>query len=334
MSSSAAVLVSVIIPNWNGAKLLPKCLSSLGAQSYQNFEIIVIDNGSHDTSVELIERNYPDIKLIKLKENTGFAFACNKGIEASKARYVVLLNTDTQARPTWLQALVGSMEQQPKEVACISSKMLNMANSLVMDDAGDYLTWRGAAFKRGNGQPADQFTRSQEIMLPCAGAALYRRAVLVEMDGFDDRFFAYLEDVDLGLRLRLSGYRCWYCAQAEILHVGHGSSIESGLYVFLTTRNRFFVFIKNIPLLLLLKHAPDIIYGWLFFLVVHRGKWMFWRGTFAVIKNIFYLYKQRQKQAQRTILTNTQIDQLLSNDWPEVSLRQLISREFKSDSSP
>lgn len=321
--------VSIVIPNWNGQHLLPRCLTALSAQTYREFETIVVDNGSEDGSCALIQRDFPRTRVLKLQENTGFANACNKGVEASTAAYVVLLNNDTEARPQWLENLVKAIAASPADVACITSKMLKMNSPELIDDAGDYLTWRGAAFKRGHGQAAERFDHSEEIMLPCAGAALYRRSVLTELKGFDDRFFSYLEDVDLGLRIRLSGYRCWYAADAEILHIGHGSGIAPDLYVFLTTRNRAFLFAKNIPTTLLLKRLPSLIYGWLFFLVVHRGRWMYWRGTAAVVKYIPYLLRKRREQRARTNMTLSEIDQLLSHPWPEVTLGMLVMNECK-----
>jgi len=325
----ASPTVSVVIPNWNGQDLLPRCLSSLYSQTFTDFETIIVDNGSVDQSCALIERDFPRTRIIRLPENTGFANACNVGIAASGATYIVLLNNDTQARPAWLEHLVGSIEQAPPDVACVTSKMLKMDNPELIDDAGDFLTWRGGAFKRGNNQPANNFDGDEEVMFPCAGAALFRRSVLVELEAFDDRFFAYMEDVDLGLRMRLSGYRCLYAADAEILHVGHGSGIETSLYVFLTTRNRGYLFLKNIPARLLIKRIGSLLYGWLFFLVVHRGRWMYWRGSLAVLKNLPCLMEKRREQGKRTKLSLLEIDQLLSQPWPEITLGQLIRKEWR-----
>lgn len=320
---------SVIIPNWNGYHLLPRCLSALETQSYRAFETIVVDNGSVDRSCAFIEEQFPEMRVVQLAENTGFANACNVGIEASSGRYIVLLNNDTEARPDWLENLVEAIESAPEDVACVSSKMLKLDAPALIDDAGDYLTWYGGAFKRGHGQPEDKFSRTREVMLPCAGAALYRRCVLEELGGFDERFFAYLEDVDLGLRIRLRGYRCLYAAKAEVLHKGRGSSIATDLYVFLTTRNRGYLFAKNIPATLLIKRLPALMYGWLFFLVVHRGRRMYWRGTFAVLKNMPYVFRKRREQRRLTRLTNSDIDKLLSNPWPEISLSTLLKREYR-----
>lgn len=327
--SEAAPLVSVIIPNWNGHHLLARCLESLEAQTYGNFETIVVDNGSVDESCTLVAERFPQVRLIRLCSNTGFANACNVGIEASNAKYVALLNNDTEARKPWLGSLVATMESSSGDVACITSKMLQLDDSTLIDDAGDYLTWHGGAFKRGHGRASAEFGDTEEVMLPCAGAALYRRDVLEEMDGFDSRFFAYLEDVDLGLRIRLGGYRCIYDPGAEVLHQGRGSRIQTELYIFLTTRNRGYVFAKNIPAMLLLKRLPYLVYGWVFFLVVHRGAWMYWRGTFALVKNIGYLLKKRREQARRTSLTSEEIDDLLRTEWPEIGVGTLLKREYR-----
>lgn len=322
-------VASIVIPNWNGRHMLARCLSALAAQTYQDFECVVVDNGSVDGSCEFLEAHFPDVTVIRLTTNTGFANACNVGIAGSRSPYIVLLNNDTEACPNWLENIVEAIESAHQDVACVSSKLVKLDDPGIIDDAGDYLTWRGGAFKRGHGCTEEEFNRDEEVMLPCGGAALYRRSVLEELGGLDERFFAYLEDVDLGLRIRLAGYRCLFAANAKVLHKGHGSSIAADLYVFLTTRNRAYLFLKNIPGILLIKRFPSLFYGWLFFLIVHRGRRMYWRGTFAVLKNIVYVLKERKEQRLRTTLSNTEIDELLSNPWPEVSLTMLVRNEYR-----
>ena len=187
-----------------------------------------MDNGSTDGSVEYLRKEHPDIELVCLPTNTGFAHAANVGIEKTSTPYVALLNTDTEADPDWLRCLVETMDRAEPEIAAVTSQMLRLDQPDLTDNAGDELSWYGAASKRGHGRPATEFTSPGEVFSPCAGATLYRRDFLRAMGGFDESFFAYLEDVDLGLRGRLRGYRYLYQPGAKVLHAGHGAGIRRG----------------------------------------------------------------------------------------------------------
>src|SRR5262249_4768052 len=153
--------------------------------------------------VPFIRENFPQVQIISLPAHSGFAKAANAGIEKCVTPYVALLNVDTQVYPDWLSSLVAKLDEAPPDVAAINSQMLRMDYPERIDDAGDELSWYGAATKRGHGQLARQYDAEQEIFSPCAGATLYRRDFLIRVGGFDTDFFAYLEDVDLGLRGRL-----------------------------------------------------------------------------------------------------------------------------------
>jgi GT2 family glycosyltransferase len=322
--------LSIIIPNWNGKVHLKTCLSALVVQKYHDFEVILVDNGSVDGSIELVKQEYPLVRLIIFGYNKGFAAACNAGIMESEAEYIVLLNNDTKPYPEWLSELVSVMDSAPSDVACLSSKMLNMVNPELIDDTGDILTWRGGAFKRGHGESADMYNLLEEVMLPCAGAALYKRLVLKEVGALDETFFAYLEDVDLGLKIRLAGYKCLFVPKAIVLHVGHGSSLAQAQYVFLTSRNRIFLFFKNIPIILLVKHIGHIIYGWLFFLLAHSDTSAYLRGTFSVFKHLPGMLNKRKMVRSKMKLSNGDIDALLSSDWPEISLGKLFRARIQN----
>ncbi len=206
--------VTIIIPVWNGAAWLAACLEALAAQSFRDFAVIVVDNGSTDNSRALVARHAPQATLIAWERNRGFAAAVNAGIRASRAPYVALLNVDTRPRPDWLANLVRAMEASAPDVGGLASTMLSMADPAVVDDCGDTLSWQGAAAKRGHGQLAAAFNQDADIFSPCAGAALYRKSFLDELGGFDERYFAYLEDIDLGLRGRLCGYRYFFGADS------------------------------------------------------------------------------------------------------------------------
>ena len=216
--------ITVVLPTYNRAKELPSSVASVLNQTWQNIELIVVDDASTDDTLAFVSHHYPQVRIHTFETNRGFSVAVNAGIQLSRGEYVVLLNTDTYPQPDWMAALVEVMDNSPPEVGCLASKMLNMESPGIIDDAGDLLSWYGSAKKRGHGCPADKFTQVDEVFSPCGGAALYRRSLLNEVSGYDERFVAYLEDVDVGLRGRLLGYRCLFVPAAEILHHGYGAA--------------------------------------------------------------------------------------------------------------
>ena len=195
---------SVIIPNLNGAGWLRDSIESIWAQTEQDFELIVIDNGSTDESLE-IARSYcgrDRYTLIENAENTGFSHAVNQGIAIAKGEYMALFNNDAFAEPTWLAELLRTAEADPK-IFAVSSLMLRFYEPELADDAGDYVTILGFACKRGDGLKASRYTKPCRIFSACGGAALYRKSILDKIGVFDELFFAYYEDVDLLAREQL-----------------------------------------------------------------------------------------------------------------------------------
>ncbi len=320
--------VSVVIPNYNGAHWLPACLDALAVQEFRNFEVILVDNGSSDRSVALLEEDYRNVRLIRFPENRGFARAVNEGIRAARGEYVALLNNDTVARPRWLGALVQAMEASSEEVAAIASLMLSLDDPDVVDNAGDRLSWWGAAEKIGHGQPADAYRNRREIFSPSGGATLYRRVFLESLGGFDNHFFAYLEDVDLGLRGRLVGYRYLLEPEAEVLHKGHGSAIRRQDYVRLVTRNRLMVFAKSVPWTLLLKHLPRLIYGQLYFFIVYRRPWHSLVGYTSFLGSLPHVLRERTNMNRLRRVSVSELDGLLSKTMSEPPLRSLLVRRI------
>jgi GT2 family glycosyltransferase len=303
--------VSVVIPNHNGAAWLPQCLESLARQEYRDFEVILVDDASTDESVNLVRGRFPDVRRILLPNNTGFAAAVNQGIAGARGTYVVLLNNDTVAEPGWLTALVRLADTRPREVGAIASKMLRMEDPHRIDDAGDALSWTGAAEKLGHQQPAGDFLEEREVFSVCAGAALYRRSFLKEMGGFDERFFAYLEDVDLGLRGRLAGYRYLFEPGARVLHQGQGSGMSRSQYVRLMTRNRLLLFLKNVPLSLLVKRLPQILRGQIHFLIAYRQPWQSLVGYASLVGCIPHILRERDRMKSSRRIPTSQLDAML-----------------------
>ena len=303
--------IAVVIPNLNGARWLPGCLDALAHQSLPSSETVVVDNGSTDESLPLLRSRYPHVRIIELKTNTGFAAAVNAGIRSTRAPWVALLNTDTRAAPDWLAELAKALAASDEKVGAVAGLMRWMENPDLVENAGDELSWQGAAEKRGHGEPVENFLQPGEVFSCCAGAALYRRSFLEATGGFDERFFAYLEDIDLGLRGRLMGFRYLYAPAATVLHHGHGSGMPGARYVRLTTRNRLALFIRHIPGRLLLRHLPQLLYGQWFFLVCNRRPWATLCGYAMLIRDGFHLRRQRAEFRNRCVLTPQEIDHLL-----------------------
>jgi GT2 family glycosyltransferase len=253
--------VSVIIPNWNGKELLAPCLDSLYRQEFDGFEVILVDNGSDDDSISFVQKNFPQVRIIRFEENRGFSAAVNAGIAASSSLYVALLNNDAVVQPLWLKELVGALDANA-EVGSAASKILFFSDPTSVNSAGDEFSWFGVAYQRRLTRgDADHFDTPRYVFSACAAAALYRRELFEKIGLFDEGFFAYHEDVDLGFRAQLAGYRCLFVPTA-IAHHKHRatSSRVPSLWFYLRERNKYFVLIKNLPGTLLFICLPLIVF--------------------------------------------------------------------------
>lgn len=255
-----SVTTTVIIPNFNGLKFLKPCMEALKAQTYQNFKILVVDNGSEDGSVEWLKEH--QINSIFLEHNTGFSGAVNVGIKSAETPYVILLNNDTKADEYYIAEMVRAMEQSPK-IFSVSSKMIQMYHPDLMDDAGDMYSLLGWAYQRGIGQDIKRYNKSCRIFSACAGAAIYRREVFDRIGYFDEMHFAYLEDIDIGYRAKIEGYDNIYCPAAIVYHVGSGTSGSkyNSFKVKLAARNNVYLNYKNMPFFQLLLNGIPITAG-------------------------------------------------------------------------
>jgi len=240
--------ISVIIPNFNGANFLHGCLSSLENQTFRNFEVIVVDNGSRDSSVTLIKNNYPWVRLIELSENTGFAKACNTGIKASQGEYVAILNNDTEVMPGWLEELYKAIEAD-KEAGMAASKILLNMESREIDSVGMLIYPDGIGRQKGRGEiDRKQFDSDKETLFAHGCAAMYRMDMLKEIGLFDEDFFAYAEDTDLGLRGRFAGWKAVTAPKAVVYHKYSATTGKySSLKAMLIERNRIMAAVKNFP---------------------------------------------------------------------------------------
>lgn len=241
--------VTVVIPNYNGMKWVDGCMESLKKQNFKEFDIIVVDNASADGSAEYIEKEYPEALMIKNKKNYGFSRAVNIGIKRAKAEYVILLNNDTEADPDYVGKLYEAIDRDENIFSC-SSKMINYNNKSVMDDAGDLYTAVGFSVRVGADEPIEKHCKRKEVFTACAGAAIYRKEVFDKIGFFDVRHFAYLEDIDVGYRARIEGYKNIYCPEAIVYHIGSASSggtLYSDFKVKLSARNNIYLIYKNMP---------------------------------------------------------------------------------------
>lgn len=282
--------LSIVIPNYNGIEYLKECLKALEEQTLKDFEIIVVDNGSTDGSVSFLKEQ-ESIQLISFEKNQGFCKAVNAGIEAAKGEFVILLNNDTKASPNYAEELVKAIEADDR-LFSVNPMMLSMANQEVIDDAGDLYCALGWAFARGKGKAATRYEKGKNIFASCGGASIYRKKVFQEIGLFDEAHFAYLEDLDVGYRALIHGYRNYYEPKAKILHAGSAASGSryNTFKVDLSSANSVYVIGKNMPLLQFLLNLPLLLIGYtiktLFFVRKGMGK-NYIRGVFRGVGMIF-----------------------------------------------
>ena len=295
-------MISIITVNWNGKKFLSECLDALRNQAFKGFSTILVDNGSIDGSIDLVIRNYPEVKTIALPKNVGFSVANNIVIKTVDTKYVALLNNDAVAHPLWLQSLMGALESCP-EAGFAASKMLFYDNPEIIDRVGDAYTRAGTGLLRGRGMRANSYDGREWVFGACAGAALYRTQMLRDIGLFDEDFFLLYEDVDLSFRAQLKGYKCLYVPEAIVYHKGSRSIIyDSPISVYYSHRNLEWVYIKNMPAGLILKTIfPHIIYDIAaFFFFAARGRSKdFIKAKLDALKGLKKALKKR-RQIQRS----------------------------------
>lgn len=252
--------VSALVLNYDGRALLDTALPSLLAQTYPNLSVTVIDNGSSDGSAAHVRERWPSVEVLELPVNVGVAAALNRGIEVARGELVALLNNDIELEPDWLEHLVTALAEHPG-AASASGKLLRFYDRDVIDAAGDGLRWSGAAINRGGGERDEgQYDVADEVLTACAGAALYRQEALAEVGPFDEDFYAYLEDVDWGLRAQLLGYGSRYVPASVGYHMrGATTGKQKPRYRRPQRRNQLWLLLKNYPASALVRHAPEIV---------------------------------------------------------------------------
>jgi GT2 family glycosyltransferase len=312
------ILVTVVIPTLAADSRLLECVQSLSRQTWRDFEVVIVDNSGKG----LVRKNGtgPGARVIENAQNVGFGTAINQGMKTSSARYVATLNDDAMAHAGWLEALVVALSGRPDAGMCASQVRLFGEDRL--DSAGMLIARDGSSKQRGHGRLPDDFPVTEEVLMPSGSAALYRRAMLEEIGGFDDSFFLYCEDTDLGLRARWAGWKCLYSPLAVVEHhYSLSAGRASPLKAYYVERNRLFVLVKNFPGRMLAA-APLVTLARYFwharFLLQGRGSaarfraegnagpkmvWYIVKAHAALVASLGRLWRQRREIRARARIT-------------------------------
>lgn len=248
--------ICVIIVNYNGGRWLGPCLEAVKRQTFRDFDVVLVDNGSTDGSMSCAQ-NFPENwKIILAGENLGFAVANNLAARQTETPWLAMLNPDTVADENWLSEFVAARDRYP-DVAMFGSSLINLDDSTRMDGMGDCYHISGLAWRGGHGSVRPENLPEGEVFAPCAAAAFYRRDVFEAAGGFDEDFFCYMEDVDLAFRLRLAGHRCIQLASSIVAHAGSAiSGRRSAFAIYHGYRNLIWTFARNMPLGLMIVALP------------------------------------------------------------------------------
>jgi GT2 family glycosyltransferase len=324
--------VYVVIPNWNGADRLKLCVDSLKTQT-QAHQIVVVDNGSVDDSVDTVESEYPQVHLILHKKNKGFSGGVNPGIKYSieqGGEYVALLNNDAVADKDWLKNLTDFLDKHPD--AGIATSKICDDKKTHLDSTGDLYTVWGLPFPRGRGEPySDKYDKDTWVFGASGGASLYRIKMLTEIGLFDEDFFAYYEDVDISFRAQLAGWKVAYVPSAEVYHeISATSSQIKGFATYHTLKNLPLLIWKNVPWRLMPKIWPRLVLAYLLIAgrALSRGQFgPFFKGIIMGIilwpKKMFERYKiQRTRKVPIAY-----IDSIITHDLPPNATKLRAIRE-------
>jgi GT2 family glycosyltransferase len=330
-TAQAEKKVSIVVVNWNGQRFLEDCLSSLCRQTYTKREIILVDNGSTDSSILYVKENFPDVKIIELRDNTGFTGGNAAGLKASDGEFVALVNNDTRADDRWLENLVQPMRQDARVGICASKLLFD--GGAQINSAADGLTTAAVGFNRGLGAQSGLYDYSQLVFGACGAAVLYRRKMLDEIGFLDEDFFLYDEDTDLSFRAHLAGWRCVYVPTAVLEHKSNATSIRlSAVHVYYHTRNLEFVWIKNMPALLMLRFAHHKLMqeiGSFCYLCLRHGKWApYFRGKIDALRMLPRMWKKRRAIQARRRVPNSYLRSLMTSmftlEFAAQKIRQMI----------
>ncbi len=312
-------MFSVIVVVWNSEKCLPTCLDQLSKQTFHDFEVILVDNGSIDNSVDGLESHWRDLNLNvkRINENLGFAVANNIGARLACGKYLVLLNADAFPEPGWLENLATASKIHPK--AFFASRQIQANQPDILDGEGDTYHVSGLGWRHNYGFPVYPLTESQEVFSPCGAAAFYSRQEFLDAGGFDEDYFSYHEDVDLGFRLRLRGLNCMLVPQAIVHHVGSASTGKrSDFSVYYGHRNLVWTYFKDMPALLFWLYLPLHIAINIFFLIYFTLKGQgsaIWRAKVDALRGLPRMIKKRRAIQLQRKASVSEIHRVMSRNW-------------------
>lgn len=303
--------MSVIVVNWNGKHFLGDCLSALRRQTFRDFEVIFVDNGSLDGSCEYVRTAFPEVKVVALPENTGFAGGNISGYSAATGELILLLNNDTEAHSEWLQQIHEGSLRFPK-AGSFASKMMYFDARERIENCGFDLGTSGATLDLGRDElDGPNWTTPRPVFGACGGAVAYRRSMLDDIGFLDPDFFMVYEDVDLSFRAQLRGYECIFVPTAIVFHRYRATlGTRPAPQVFYSQRNIEFVYFKNMPAGLILRSAPQrLVYelGAAIFFIRHGQGGAFLRSKFSVIKHFSSLWRKRSQVQQGRTLGNSRL---------------------------
>ena len=292
--------VSVIIVTWNSKKHLSICMDHFLTQTFQDFEVVLVDNGSEDHALDELQEKYPPLRLQveRLDSNLGFAVANNIGARLAQGCWLALLNADALPEPDWLEKLVRATEENP-EFSFFSSRQIQANDRHLLDGAGDAYHVSGLAWRRYYNRPTDHLgLQPAAVFSACGAAALYLREDFLQAGGFDEDYFSYFEDVDLGFRLRLMGKRCLYVPQAVVYHIGSVSTGKRGDFsVYYGYRNMIWTFVKDMPSLLLWLYLPlhlgTVLFFAMYLTIRGQGK-AIWHAILDAYRGLPKIIAKRQ----------------------------------------
>lgn len=309
--------VSIIIVNWNGVNHLKTCLESINNQTYRNFEIIFVDNNSKDESVSYVQRNFKNCRIIELDDNYGFCKANNIGTQNAKGEYVVLLNNDTEVDKNWLKELVYIAEEN-EDVKFVASRMMLFNERDLVDNIGVNYTLSGSVEEIGRYMKyVDKDLNSEEILIGCAGAALYKKSFYDEIGWFNENFFYSYEDIDLSLRTYLLGGKGMLALNSVVYHKLSATRGGSVLNTFYSQRNNEYVWYINTPMCLLFLLLPIrtlyTIGSLLYFLKQGQLK-VYLKAKKCFLKNLPEIHRQRNDIQSKRIISGFEYLKLLKKE--------------------
>lgn len=311
--------IALVIVNYNSGGLLKECLTAVDGQTRRPNRVVVVDNASADDSLSGIAETWPHVEMLRLDRNAGFAVANNRAIErCGDCDWIALLNPDAFPDPGWLAALEAAARAVP-EAGSLASCLVNANDPAILDGMGDAYHVSGLVWRIGHGEPVPEAQVRREVFAPCAAAAMYRREAIEQAGGFDESYFCYNEDVDLGFRMRLLGMTCWYVPEARVRHIGSAvTGVHSDFSLFYGHRNLVWTYVKNMPRGLFLRTLWQHL---LLNLVSVVGLSVRYRtlaviqGKLSAIQGLPRVWRQRRDIQRKRTATNSALLAVMTSGW-------------------